>query len=493
VDSADTGDELHTGQIVEPPLVEGPINGTAFTAYASFDLAALGYLEEEYFLSGQAQAYEIDGARGSDGRWSVSPGPAGAAVYTTRIVVRRPLDAHRFNGTVTVEWLNVSAGTDSEPDWACTHRHLIREGFAWVGISAQKAGIDGGGLAAGPHLKSVDPDRYKTLNHPGDAFSYDIFSQAGRVLRDSRERGPLGPLSPARVIAMGESQSAAFLVTYINAIDPVARVYDGYLVHGRGAAGANFDGFRTSPVTTVGGSAPDPAAARAAAARIGERIRDDVRVPVLTLQSETDVASMGGGLARSLDGERFRLWEVAGAAHADTYLIKGAFQDTGAIGADELAAALAPTAEVHGFNTGTPINSGPQQHYVSQAALAQLDSWVRGGAAPSEAARLELTEEGSAFVADQHGIALGGIRTPWVDVPVAVLSGLGQEGGAGFTFLFGTTRAFSAQQLGQLYPGGRDSYLKQFGESLAQAVNRGFILEADAAEIKLLAAAAYPE
>ena len=184
---------------------------------------------------------------------------------------------------------------------------------------------------------------------------------------------------------------------------------------------------------------------------------------------------------------------MAGAAHADTYLIKGAVQDTGSLSADELAAALAPVAEVHGFNTGTPVNSGPQQHYVSQAALAQLDSWVRGGSAPSEAARLELTEEGGAFAADQHGIALGGVRTPWVDVPVAVLSGLGQEGGAGFTFLFGTTRPFSAEELAQLYPGGRDSYLLQFGESLGQAVHKGFILEADAEEIRQLAAAAYPK
>ena len=141
----------------EPPLVDGPVAGPAFTAYASFDLAALGYVEEEYFLSGQARAYEIEGERGSDGRWPASP--AGSAAYTTRLVVRRPRDPGRFNGTVAVEWLNVSAGTDAEPDWACTHRHLIREGFAWAGVSAQKAGIDGGGLAEGPHLKKVNPAR----------------------------------------------------------------------------------------------------------------------------------------------------------------------------------------------------------------------------------------------------------------------------------------------------------------------------------------------
>lgn len=38
---------------------------------------------------------------------------------------------------------------------------------------------------------------------------------------------------PKRVIAVGESQSAVFLTTYVNAIDPVAKVYDGFLVHSR--------------------------------------------------------------------------------------------------------------------------------------------------------------------------------------------------------------------------------------------------------------------
>jgi hypothetical protein len=470
------------------PHVDGPVPGKAFTAYASFDLAALGYQEEEYFLSGHAQAYEIDGERSGDGHWTATP--KGRADYTTRLVVRRPVDTARFNGTVTVEWLNVSAGTDAEPDWACTHRHLARGGFAWVGVSAQKAGIDGGGLAAGPHLRSIDPGRYETLNHPGDAFAYDMFTQAGRILRDSSGGGVLGSLSPARLVAMGESQSAAFLVTYINAIDPIAHVYDGFMVHGRGAAGAQMDGFRL-PAVTTDGQPPDLEAARAATFKTPERIRDDVRVPVLTLQSETDVAGMGGALARQPDNERFRLWEVAGAAHADTYLIQGAFQDTGQLSSAELAAALAPITAVHGFNTGTPINSGPQQHYVSQAALAHLDNWIRTGAAPPEAQRLELTESG-AFVTDEHGIAVGGIRTPWVDVPVAMLSGLGQEGGAGFTFLFGSTRPFSTDDLERLYPGGLTSYVKQFEESLSQAVGNGFILDADAPEIQGLAAAAYP-
>jgi Alpha/beta hydrolase domain len=474
---------------MESPLIDGPVPGTATTWLAPYDLGELGYTEEEHFVSGTAQAYEIIGERGADGRWSVSP--TVHADYATRLVVRRPLDSHRFNGTVVVEWLNVSGGTDAEPCWGFMHRHIIRNGFTWVGVSAQRAGIEGGGFVEGPHLKSVAPDRYERLSHPGDAFSYDIFSQVGRMLGESQGSGPLGPLAADRLIAIGESQSAAFLVTYVNAIDPVAQVYDGYLVHSRGARGANLDGWRPMAQAAADGSGPDLRAARAAIAA-GERIRDDVRVPVLILQSETDVASMGGDLARQPDGERLRLWEVAGTAHADSYMIGAATRDTGALSAVELAALLQPTgAEVAGVAVQVPVNSGPQQHYVSQAALERIDRWVRDGTAPPMAPRLELAETGGGFVLDQNGIAAGGIRTPWVDVPTAVLSGLGQEGGAGFTFLFGTTRAFSAEKLAALYPGGRDSYLAQFGRSLDVAVAQGFLLDADTGEMRALAAAAY--
>jgi hypothetical protein len=144
------------------------------------------------------------------------------------------------------------------------------------------------------------------------------------------------------------------------------------------------------------------------------------------------------------------------------------------------------------FPTPTPIASGPQQHYVGHAALAALDRWVRDGTPPPEAARLETTAGGGGLVLGPDGIALGGIRTPWVDVPVATLSGLQDGGGEGMTFLFGTTKSFSAARLAELYPGGRAFYLKRFGDSLDAAVAQGFLLEADAPEIRALAAVSFP-
>ena len=58
------------------------------------------------------------------------------------MVVYRPSDPKKFNGTVVVEWLNVSGGLDADPDWTQTHNELIRDGFAWVGVSAQAQGVN---------------------------------------------------------------------------------------------------------------------------------------------------------------------------------------------------------------------------------------------------------------------------------------------------------------------------------------------------------------
>ena len=194
-------------------------------------LDGVEYVEREFVVRGVATSYEIDDERGADGRWDAVP--ATAASYVSRILVRQPADAARFSGTIVVEWLNVSAGADGWPDWGYLHRDITRRGHGWVGVSAQRAGISGGGLMEGPHLKKEAPERYAPLDHPGDPWSFDIFSQAGRALRAPDRAGLLDSIVPERLLAVGESQSAIYLVTYVNAVDPVARVFDGFLLHGR--------------------------------------------------------------------------------------------------------------------------------------------------------------------------------------------------------------------------------------------------------------------
>ena len=458
--------------------------GAAPDVMRDYDLATLGYEETEYSFEGTAGSYELQGERGADGRWEVAPGAE--APFRTRFVVRKPSSPLRFSGTVVVEWHNVSAGIDAAPDWGFFHRSLAAAGHAWVGVSAQKVGIDGGGFVESIHLKLLAPERYKELEHPGDAWSFDIFTQVGRLLQLPSDENPLGGLAPTQILAAGESQSAACLVTYINAVDPHAQLFDGFFVHGRPASGVSIDGVFIPASARLGMEAT-----RVAISSTGERIRDDARVPVLVLQSETDVILLGGGLAEQPDSDRLRVWEMAGAAHADTYTVSAGRHDDGTLTAERMAELLRPTRNLMIGQTDTPINAGPQQHYVAQAALGHLVRWAAGGEAPPSAPSLELNADRTGYVLDEHGIAKGGIRTPWVDVPTAVMGGLGQTGET-FAMLFGRTEPFDEATLSKLYPGGEDEYLDRFGASLDAAIAAGFLLEEDRIEILAVAAHSYP-
>lgn len=422
---ADLSGPLTAGRIIEPASV------------VSVDLAAAGYTEQEFAVSGTAASYE--------------PGAnAGGAPFRTRVVVRRPADPGRFSGTLVVEWLNVSGGLEADPDWVYLHEEIFRQGHAYAAVSAQALGVVGGRSLLGfpgppsPGLRGSDPARYGSLEHPGDRYAFDIFSQAGRVLADSDALG--GP-RPERVLAVGESQSAFYLTSYINVVHPQAGVFDGFFVHSRGASAAPLDG------AGIEGEALTPSE--------GVRIQPG-STPVLVQQAEGDLLPpLASWLARQPDADWFRLWEVAGTSHADSYLI-------------------GPAAALLGCDWR--INEGPQR-LVAQAALSALERWVRDGTPPPEAARIGLAAESPGRIArDRHGIAEGGVRTPDVDVPVSVLSGEAPPGAGGPGWLVGSTTPLEPAELARLY-GDADGYLTAFRRSTDEAIEAGFLLPAHRGEL----------
>ena len=470
----------------QPHMTPRLIPGKPVLSLGNFDLATLHYVVQEYSFSGDAVSYRAIGAQGTDGRWAVEVDKH--APFTTRLVVVRPEEPAKFNGTVVVEWLNVSAGTDVTPDWSYTHRELIRQGYAYVAVSAQKVGIDGGGMVIAipgmMPLKKADPQRYAALNHPGDAFAYDIYTQAARAVRDTRDSHLLGPLKPTHVLATGESQSAGFLTTYVDAIEPIANAFDGFLIHSRFGSGAPLQGNYM----------PNANATAVKPTRIdGLQIRVDMKKPVLVFITETDLMFPGGYLsARQPDNDHLRVWEVAGTAHGDLYVLGVSAVDSGAAPIETLAKAFAPTNHVMGMTLPQAVNSAPQHHYVMQAALAALNRWMVSKEAPPHGQRLDVNVSSAPqLVLDGNGNAAGGIRSPWVDVPTSRLSGV--EAGSGPTprgvaDLLGATEPFQAEVLAKLYPGGKPEYLDKFNASLKSAIGAGFILPADEAEIKALTA-----
>jgi hypothetical protein len=407
------------------------------------DLAAHGYVEEELLLAGTATAYGRAGEWGKDGRWTATP--TTTAPYTTRAVVRRPTLPSRFNGTVVVEWLNVTSGRDASPDFGYEHAELLRSGYIWVGVSAQSVGVTS--------TRQEDPTRYKDLQHPGDAYAYDIFTQVGRAVR-------AGELFDKKygvraVIAAGDSQSAILLTTYVNAIDPLVDMYDGFLVHSRFGASAGLG--------NDGKPGPD-----------GAYIRDDTDAPVLIVLTETDV---GFNLdTRQPDSDHVRLWEIAGTAHADQYLL-------------DLFLGRAPgEPPANPLGCPTPLNSA-NAHWVLKAALAHLNTWVRGGPPPAHAARLEMSASNPRRIArDADGNALGGIRLPDLEAPTATLSGTATPGSPGFCTLFGSTTPFTAPRVAQLYAN-HDAYVSKYAAAVDRLVAAGFMLEPDAVDAKAAARA----
>jgi len=440
-----------------------PVPGKPNLLLGAYDLATLGYGAEEFFVSGTASS-----CASSD-----------KAAYATRIVVLTPTDAAAFNGTVIVEWLNVSGGIDAPAVWFMAHREVARAGYAYVAVSAQRVGVEGGASLVGADmsLKAQDPERYSRLTHPGDAFAYDIYSQVGRLIRSKA----IDRLNPEVVLAVGESQSAAYLTTYVNEVDAVAEVYDGFLVHSRFGPAAALDSTSVFDETET--------------TQLAVPFRPDLRVPVITVITETDLVGgwrTGYHLARRPDDELFRAWEVPGTAHADNYTIRVGFIDNGSAPLDDIIAAYAPTDELMGRRLSYCINFAPQHHYVLQAAVASLNNWVRTGEPAPTAQPIALTDgEPSQLVLDANGLAQGGARTPWVDVPIARTSGLAKDESP-MSFLFGSGELFDAETLRALYPGGPAEYLERFTVALDRAIASGFIVAADREEILELAAASYP-
>ena len=390
-------------------------------------------------VRGTADAYAGD--QPADGRSALAV--SGRADYVTRCVVRRPRAPEAFSGTLVAEWLNVSSGADAAPDWTYLADELVRRGHVWVGISAQHAGVEGGTSAvqvAGASLPGLKADpRYAELAHPGDAYCFGIFSDVVAALTD----WPLNDLDVTTRLAVGESQSAYALTTYANGVQPLAGLFDGFLIHSRGGA--------TMPLGEPG-RALDLASFRNSTPTL---VRDDLDVPVVMVQTETDLTGRLHYLpARQADADRLRLWEVAGTAHADKFQI-GDFEEL--------------------LGCPRPVNNG-QQTYVVHAALRHLEAWARGGEAAPFADLLEVVD--GAFVTDDVGNARGGVRTPAVDAPVAVLRGDTDPDASVICQLFGSTVPLEPARLQALYAD-REAYLAAYTRATDAAIEAGFVLPED--------------
>ena len=73
---------------------------------------------------------------------------------------------------------------------------------------------------------------------------------------------------------------------------------------------------------------------------------------------------------------------------------------------------------------------------------------------------------------DADGIALGGVRTPPVDVPVRVLSGVKGPSNEVICLLLGSTTPLPAERLAELYPS-REEFEQRYDAAVDEAIDAG--------------------
>ncbi len=418
---------------VPNPIVTGPIqHGIRGGAYnrSRFPLTH-GYVEEEFFFAGVARA--------ADGT---------TAPYKSRILVRRPSDPKQFNGSVILDWDNVTVPDDTDVGWLPMHTTIMDRGFVYVAVAAQRLAIEGSPIA----LKQYDPVRYGSLSHPGDDYSFDIFSQSAEAVLDPAVLGDLRP-KVTRRIAIGASQSGGRLKTYINDWAEQAGVFEGFMPEISGP-----DGVR----------------------------RDLVPVLWLNSQNEADAETV------EPDSGLFRMWEMAGSAHAPHDYSQ--YQNSGYV-YHETNGNVDTYDRDEGVAWGYQYAPGDCQLNVFEpgfeysAALVTIDDWVRTGDAPriDPATRFDRTD-GTLHYDDMSNI-VGGIRSPIIDVPIAkYYAGVPPTDGSpcsqtGALPLVGGTEMMTADELAAAYPTSQ-AYADAFRQQITAALDRGWLLPEGAAELQ---------
>lgn len=439
---------LATAQVQVDPI-DGP--GAPMNALAPYQAPA-DRIEREYRISGLAARYRMTDPA-AEARCIDAGHP-----YATRVLVRRPQDPARFNGTAIVEWLNVSAGQDLDFVYGATRELVERAGYAWVGVSAQRVGVErlvawhpqryAGLSVAAPlddpvSLKPLDPAHVFTGAAGGDVLCWDIFSHVAMLLRHSPHE--LGLRAVDRLVAAGESQSAFRLSRYFNALQPRWGLYDGFLLYDRGGPHA---------------------------------LRADLPAKLIGIGSEFFAEYAG---ASPGDGDNQRWWDLAGASHVSLaemadYIDPQVRRD-GAQQLDGRAASLTDLMSQGRDPAAPPLWSRVPNGDLMKAALHALTRWLTQGMAPAAAPRLQLdgTGEPVRLQRDAQGRAIGGVRFAAYEVPAAANVGV-TEGPAQ---LAGYHLDFAPEEMTRRY-GSLAHYVERVTAVVRANLAQGFLLPEEA-------------
>jgi hypothetical protein len=463
---------LDMPRVVEVPSTDRePIASAnrAGTEYA--DLKAAGYIEQEFYLSGVAPAIDSTGTTHFD------------VPYVTRILVRRPVDPAKFNGTVVIEpftWIG-----ERGAGWILTRNSLLRKGYAEVGytLSINKPANDpktrtDPSWQPDPEPADLnldfmrrydyaryaplglyyDPRRFQRGGHD-DPFvpqSEGIGGQLALLLKSNLPNGPMPALRVQRV--------------YVNSWAVTAQVWMDYLDQGRHQQWRMPDGRPLIDAYMMGKM--EFGSLGGDVLRIPRHMPADAPVVNVYSQSElmTDVMA-GTPAATDSDQPRFRFYELTGVPHMRP-------ADLGTEEIEQLPADIGKGSDPKCMHL---YNEEPEDVLVA-ALLDDMDSWVRSGLPMPRAPRVARRGKGVVRDARTNNL-VGGVRPPWIQVPAAAyMTDAETECG----LLYDTKIVYGPARLRALY-GSYAQYVRKFEAAKKQAVAERFLLEEDAGSVQPVA------
>jgi len=229
-------------------------------------------------------------------------------------------------------------------------------------MSSGHAAVD---ISAGGLQQVIDanPERYKGFQ-VGNAQISEIIAQVGSLVKSKDPSSPFAGLKVRKMVLGGTSATAATLIQYLPAhmvyrTPDMQRIYDGFLPTSNGSVIRQID----VPM---------------------------IHVPTMLEVSGANITTRPDGDA---PGDQYRVYEFPGMGHVDTR--------------NNVRLTPNPCA--------IPLSTYPMQAYMS-VALNYLFQWVDKGIAPPKADRILKT--GTAMAVDERGNPKGGIRSPYVDIPI---------------------------------------------------------------------------
>jgi hypothetical protein len=498
--------------VLVAPRVVGPIptsaddfpyaTSTTPGSYTAQLMKNFDYVEEEYFLFGYANIYgpgadlQTAAAAGSNNLEFYKLKPLGGLVeaqmpYATRLLMVRPRDMGKFSGRVQAYPFH-NVGTHVPTD-----RNFLRNGdvvLCFEGCSGTRFGTleePSGGIA---QLHKFNLKRYRDLRladasplawpdlKPGVlakgaanlnfakaeaannifteelfrsfAQAPDIMTQVAHLIKSGDPALPFQGKAKT-VFSSGSSASSSILSAYINYHHDL-----GFLPDGR----PPFDGY----LITVG-IIPDTRPKGAMLAMLESE--GEVQFGIQTHRVEP----------ADTDSPPFRLYQIPGAGH----VLSAPLPEVSTVEAANVSAQVVPQG-VAGLSDVGEVPQGVRPYNKVNTPIVwgvwnNMYIWIEKGIPMPKSVRIRRDPNSADGIArDSHGNALGGIRTPWVEVPEATYLCRMSEKNP----LRAGMRMFSDDEMKALY-GSRGHYAQLVNKKVDQLVRDRWIMAEDADLMKI--------